>query len=68
MANFFQVTCFRQHKNMVVEKNIRVTKNFYKNQWLPDITLNRKHLPKQVVPMTYTLEKTFFGPATFEGF
>ena len=30
--------------------------------------MNRKHLPKQVVPMKYTLEKTFFGPATFEGF
>ena len=38
MANFFQVTCFREHKNMLVEKNIRVTTNFYKKQWLPDIT------------------------------
>ena len=31
------------------------------------ITLNKKHLLKQVVTITYIIEKKFFTVATFEG-
>ena len=34
---------------MAVEKNLSVVINFYKNRCLPVITLNKKHLSKQVV-------------------
>ena len=30
------------------------------------MTLNKKHLSKQVVPITYTLEKNVFAAATFK--
>ena len=42
---------------MAVGKNLRVTINFYRKQNLPVITQNNKHLSKQVVAITYTLEK-----------
>ena len=32
----------------------------------PVITRNKKHSPKQVASITYTLEKNFFAAATFE--
>ena len=48
---------------MVVEKNLRVTINFYKKQCLPVIASNKKHLLKQVVPITYALERRFFAAA-----
>ena len=51
---------------MVVQKNLSVTINFYKTLLrLAVITWNKKHLSKQVVPMTITLEKTLFKIATF---
>ena len=34
---------------------------------MPLIKWNKKHSSKQVVPITYTLEKSFFATATFEG-
>ena len=52
---------------MAVVKNFRLKKNFYKKLCLPFITLNKKYLSKQVVPITYTLERTFFAVATLEG-
>ena len=59
--DFFRITCFKEHKNMTVEMNLKMTINFYKRQCFPVITWNKKHLLKQVVPMTYTLEKRFFA-------
>ena len=47
---------------MAVEKNFGVTRNFC----LPVITWNQKYLSKQVVPITYTLEKLFFAVFNFE--
>ena len=41
---------------MTVEKNLRVTMNFHKKYFLP---VNKSNLPKQVVPVTYTLGKGF---------
>ena len=45
---------------MVVEKNLRLTINFYKNHCLPVAISNKNNLSNQVVPITYTLEKNFF--------
>ena len=50
---------------MVVKKNLRITINIL---CLPVDTWNKKKLSKQVVPITYTLEKMFFAVADFEGF
>ena len=65
--DFFQVTCFKERKNMAVEKNLKITINFYKKLCLPLFTRNKKHSPKQVVPITYILEKKLFAVATFQG-
>ena len=45
---------------MVVEKNLRLTINFYKNHCLPVAISNKNNLSNQVVPITYTLENNFF--------
>ena len=37
--------------------------NFYKKHCLPVVTWNKNNLSKQVVPITYTLEKRFFEVA-----
>ena len=42
---------FQERKNMAVEKNLKS---------LAVITWNEKYLSRQVVPRTYTLEKTGF--------
>ena len=39
--------------------------DFYKEPYLAVITWNKKHL-KQVAPIPYKLEKTFFAVANFE--
>ena len=51
---------------MAVEKKLRITINFYKKLCLPNITWNKKHSSKKVLPITYTLEKRFFAVATLE--
>ena len=38
-----------------------------KKQYLPVIRWNEKHLLKQVITITYILEKIFFVFATFQG-
>ena len=48
-------------------KNAQVTTKFYKKRCLPVITCNRKHTSKQIASVKYTLEKSFFAAATFEG-
>ena len=45
---------------MAIEKNLRVTINFYEKYCLPIATWNKNNLSKQVVPIIYTLEKRFF--------
>ena len=47
-------------------KNLRATINFYQKWCLSVIAWNKKHLSKQVLPVTNTLEKKFFTSATFE--
>ena len=48
-------------------KNPRLTVNFYKKQCLPVMTWAIKYSSKQVISISYTLEKKFFAAATFEG-
>ena len=43
----FKSLVSKESKNMVVEKNLRVTIKLYKKQFLPFITRNKKHLSKQ---------------------
>ena len=64
--DFFQITCFKDRKNMVVEKKLEVTINFYKKECPPVIKRNKKHLLRQVLSVTYTLEKRFFAFVTLE--
>ena len=53
---------------MAVEKKQtnRIPINFCKKDCLPVITKNKKHSSKQVVPITYTLEKKIFAAVIFE--
>ena len=49
-------------------KSLRVTISFHEKESLSVITWNKKHFWKEVVPITYTLEKRgFFAAATFKG-
>ena len=57
--DLFQIICLKQHKNIAVKKNVRVTINFYEKRCLPVATWNKNNLPKQVVPIIYKLEKRF---------
>ena len=50
-TGFFQITFFKECKNMVAEENFWVT-NFYEKQCLPVVTRNKKHLSEQVVTIT----------------
>ena len=53
---------------MAVVKRFVATINFYKKLCLPVITWNRKHLSKQVLPITCNMEKMVFAvTATYEG-
>ena len=45
-TELFQIPCFKESKNMAVEKNLRVTIKFYKKLCLPIITWNTKYLLK----------------------
>ena len=38
IRTLFQMTCFKQHKNMAVDKNLKVTMNFYNKHCLPAVT------------------------------
>ena len=60
---YFKSLVFEQHKNMEVGKNSRIRINFYKKHCLPVVTWNRNNLSKQVVAITYPLEKRFFTVA-----
>ena len=67
---YFKSLVFEQHKNMEVGKNTRITINFYKKHCLPVVTWNKNlskfikaSLSKQVVTITYPLEKRFFAVA-----
>ena len=48
------------------QNNLKVTTNYYEKKCLLVITKN-KHSSKEVVPITYTLEKLVFAAATFQG-
>ena len=62
-ADFFQITCCKESKNMVVEKHLRGNDNFLLKKCCLVITRNKKYLLKQVVPTTCAPEKMFFAPA-----
>ena len=55
----FQITYVKESKNKAVEKNLRVTINYYKELCLPVIIWNKKYIWMQVVQISYTLEKSF---------
>ena len=59
IQNYFKSLLSNKHKNMAVEKNLKVMINFYKKHCLPVVTQNKNNLLKQVVPITYTLKKSF---------
>ena len=61
--DLFQITCLKKHNNMAVVKNLGVMINFYKKHCLTVVAWNKNNLSKQVVPVTYTLEKRFFAVA-----
>ena len=65
--DLFQNTSVKEHIDMAVEKALRVTINFYKNSVLQLSHKKKKHSLKQVIPITYTLEKKLFVAAAFEG-
>ena len=48
-------------------RKLQCYNKLYEKQWLLVLIWNKKHSSKQVVPITYTLEKKFFAAATFEG-
>ena len=52
-----EIAC--ESDNMEVKKSLRVTKNF-NEKCRALITWSKKHSSKQVVPITYTLEKKSF--------
>ena len=58
--DLFEIICSKKHKNMAVVKNLGVMINFYKKHCLTVVAWNKNNLSKQVVPVTYTLEKRFF--------
>ena len=62
----FQNTCFKERNSMAVGKALGVMINVCKKQFLLVVTWNKKHSTKQVISMTYKLEKRFFAAATFE--
>ena len=59
--DFFRNTCFKEHNNMAVARNLWATKNSYKNN-----VFQLSHLSKQAVPIKYTRGKKFFAAASFE--
>ena len=65
--NFCQNTCFKERSNVAVEKKLQSTNSYKKRSYLSVITWNEKYSSKQIVAITYTLEKTFSATADFEG-
>ena len=57
----------RKQEPQAVEKNLRVSINFYKKLCLLVLTWSKKHVLKQVMQVKYTLVKTFFAVPNFEG-
>ena len=56
--DFFQITCFKEHKIAIEE-----TSGYHETslkKFLSIITCNKNYLSKQVVIITWTLEKNFF--------
>ena len=66
-TDFFQNTCFEERRSMTLEQTSKYRQTFRKEQCLPVATWIKKHISKQILTVTYTLEKTFFAVPTFEG-
>ena len=60
---YFKSLVFEQYKNIEVRKNTRIAINFYKKHCLPVVTWNKNNLSKQVITITYPLQKRFFAVA-----
>ena len=41
-VDFFQITCFKESKNMAIEKNLRIMITIYRKQYPSVITGNKK--------------------------
>ena len=52
---------------MAVAPNLWVTLLPVEVKFLPVITWNKKHSPKQVLSIKYTIVNKFFAAATFKG-
>ena len=55
-TDFFRIAYFKENKNVVAEKYLRIAKNI------------KNYSSKQVVPITCSLEETFFVVGTFQDF
>ena len=67
LLHIFQNIGFKESNNMTVKNNLTVRINLFEKQCHPVITWNKKHSLKQVISITYTLEKRVSSVATFEG-
>ena len=52
---------------MAVKNNLNKNNINFENKYLPVIIWNKKHLSKQFVSTTCSVEKGFFAVATFDG-
>ena len=66
-TDFFQNASFKQSKNMGAEKISGYSNGLLLKTVSFSYQMEQKHLSKQIAPITYTLEKTFFTTATCEG-
>ena len=64
--DFVQDTSIKESNNTAVEKKIRVMINFFENNGFHLSDASKKS-SKEVVPITCTLEKKFYAPATIKG-
>ena len=60
------MTYFKESQTIAVERNLSLTINFFRNQDLPVIIWNKKHILYKFVPVKFTLVKKVFAVANFE--
>ena len=65
-TDFFQIASFKESKNMVIKKNLKVMTNFMKN-FLSAITWNKSLVEASCANKMHTEENVFLAVATSEG-
>ena len=64
---FLAIHWLQRKQQHVAWKSLEAMINFHEKQCLSGITQNKKHWPKQVVAITYTLKKRVLAAGTFKG-